>query len=715
MARNIYISIKVKDNFSHTVNTMRSTTQAFNKDLSDLRSELNKLGQKKTTLKVDTGQVKTALADTQKRFSETGKAADKLQQEMNGIDFENLYNKLSAASKKTKELEKDQQSLDETLSKSGNRAGSKSSSGMKDLVSGFAEIGAADLVKDVVGGMATSWISRAYGSNAGTVASSVLSTSITGASIGSIFGPGGTVVGAIGGALVGYLQGKSAIFENKDEYFKGYYQELYTNSLETQNQALTSGSGIASTRETDRISFSTFLGGDDKANDFQEALTDFALDTTFNYEELASVSKALLAYGYKQEELFPLLEKVGDTGSALGMSSEDMKEVAVALGRMKSAEEITLESLSPLLERNIDVWKYLAEDGMTEEQVKQKVIDGEISGEEVIQKISQHMGDNYGGSMEKQNQTYSGLSSTLEDANARLDSSMGEGYNSARESGLQEQIDWLSGDSGEEMQNAYNKIGQWKAYLENSKEQYQRDALNSVMTGTISDSYENSSQKVDLERLAEEYTKANDDYIKMSRLGDMESAKKANADMGRILAEAEAIAKNEYNASDGAQLALESNRTLAENIKNDTVAQDTYWDAGYTMSQKFTLGYESGMAARKKDQKEENGFILNVLTTIFGDAGESLYYDFKDTWGTPSGNGHAAGLSYVPYDNYPALLHQGERVLTASENRNHGSGMQVNITGNNFTVRNEDDIKKIGEEVTRQVARQFSQAFQLAI
>lgn len=31
--------------------------------------------------------------------------------------------------------------------------------------------------------------------------------------------------------------------------------------------------------------------------------------------------------------------------------------------------------------------------------------------------------------------------------------------------------------------------------------------------------------------------------------------------------------------------------------------------------------------------------------------------------------GHWGGLPYVPYDNYPALLHQGERVLTARENR----------------------------------------------
>ena len=32
-----------------------------------------------------------------------------------------------------------------------------------------------------------------------------------------------------------------------------------------------------------------------------------------------------------------------------------------------------------------------------------------------------------------------------------------------------------------------------------------------------------------------------------------------------------------------------------------------------------------------------------------------------------SGFSHASGLAYVPYDNYPALLHRGETVLNAGD------------------------------------------------
>lgn len=48
------------------------------------------------------------------------------------------------------------------------------------------------------------------------------------------------------------------------------------------------------------------------------------------------------------------------------------------------------------------------------------------------------------------------------------------------------------------------------------------------------------------------------------------------------------------------------------------------------------------------------------------------------------GSGHAGGLNYVPYDNYPAILHRGERVLTAAEAASgaFGSGGNRNVTMN---------------------------------
>jgi tape measure domain-containing protein len=512
---------------------------------------------------------------------------------------------------------------------------------------------------------------------------------------------------------LGYVQGQSTIFEQKDDAFKSYYQELYDDVLSTQNKALTSGSSTASNRERNMISFSTLLGGDKNAGTYLGDVTKFAAATPFEYDDLTNISKTLLAYKYKQDEIIPLLTKVGDTGSALDMSTEDMTWVATALGRMKSTGKTTLEYLNPLLERGIPVWDYLAKaSGKTNKEVQEMVSKGLLPGEKAAEAIADYMGHDFAGNMGKQAQTYSGLISTLEDANNELNNAMGEGYNSTRKSGLKDQIDWLSGESGEEMQDAYNKIGQWKASLENLQEQYRRDALNSVMSGTVSTEFSPETQDK-LATMYEEYTKYAAD-----------GSEKAGAQMGALLAEAQAIAQNEYNASEGAQLALESNKTLAENIKNDTAGQEAYWDAGYTMGQQFTLGLKSAMTLDNviAPTTKETGFDLSMpkspddwLTKLGKEivtVGE-LPVKAMD-WLTNLGSSHAYGLNYVPYDNYPALLHEGERVLTASENRSRGANTPVTITGNNFVVRSEDDIKSIGAEVARQVAQQISQAYQLA-
>ena len=70
--------------------------------------------------------------------------------------------------------------------------------------------------------------------------------------------------------------------------------------------------------------------------------------------------------------------------------------------------------------------------------------------------------------------------------------------------------------------------------------------------------------------------------------------------------------------------------------------------------------------------------VSNFLGGILSDVMSMVGLGGDDS----SGNKHAAGIGYVPYDNYPAILHKGERVMTASDNdqlRRGGSGVVINI------------------------------------
>lgn len=63
------------------------------------------------------------------------------------------------------------------------------------------------------------------------------------------------------------------------------------------------------------------------------------------------------------------------------------------------------------------------------------------------------------------------------------------------------------------------------------------------------------------------------------------------------------------------------------------------------------------------------GTLYNVASGIASKI--TSLFSIKASVNTSSLPGHADGLAYVPYDNYVARLHKGERVLTAKENKEY--------------------------------------------
>lgn len=662
MARDISIAISAKDNFTDSIKKMQNMQTTFRKDLGQLNTELNKMNKNKVELKVDMSKAKNELKDAEKSFKKLGDEANRNKLIMAQTKYDNVKRNFDLVSQGAKQAERDIRNLTDTMTKSEGKGGSfgSSSTSSKGTLGTLAQAGLFNMVGQSVSGALRTGTTSLLGSSDGQALGSIVSGAMSGAAIGSIIPGIGTAVGAAVGTIAGGINAMTQKFSEKDETFKSVVQSNYELAKSIQDNSLKNGSSIAGSREQTKISFSTLLGGDDVADSFLDELTNFAAKTPYQFDQLTTMSKTLLAYGYKMEEIVPLLTKVGDGGSALGLSADEINTVATMMGRMKNTGKTTLEYLNPIMERGIPVIDFLAEGlGVAKENVLSMVSDGLIPGAQAAEIIANAMGETYSGNMEKQAQTYEGLISTLTDVQNKMDQAMGEAYNEKRKEGLNAQIDFLSGENADKMKEAYSMIGEWQAELENGYEKAIRDSMKNMM----------ESQ----------------DYIDAQAEGD-------KVKMGQLLAEAQVKGENDYKASEGYQLQLASDLELIGMIRNDTALNSEYYNTGYQMGQEFS----KGLAAAKNTTISASDFTPNTPTT------------YKKSGSVGIGNstlGYAYGLNYVPYDNFPALLHQGEKVVTASEARSNSGSPSVTVTGNNFTIREEADINKVASAIVSQLIK----------
>lgn len=640
------IVIKATDRYSDVLKTLSKTTKAFSDDVDSLEEGLYALNKNKYTLKLDAKKAQQALKEAEKQFDLTHSAADGLKMELAQANYDNVVRNLNAVTKEARNTEK---AISKLENRSGGGGGGGAANFGKSVVQALAISGITDSAKQLLSQGATTLAGSAFGNEGGMLFSNALSMATSGASAGfMVAGPAGALVGAGIGGLVGLGSGALQSYESQDSSFKSYVQDAVQEQLDAQSESLTSGSSIAAGRETDKISFATLFGSKETADSYLSNLVGMANSTPFLYDDLTSMSKTLATYGYDADSILPVLQTIGDAGAALGQSTSDMTAVATAIGRMKSSNKTTLEYLNILNDRGIGAVGMLSDAyGVDQGTMYSMISKGEVAGQDAVRIILDALSDSFAGAMEAQSKTFSGITSTIEGLQQELDNAMGEGYNQTRMQGLEAQKAWLTGDSGQEMQEAYTAIGAWKASLENAKEQYIRDAMNDAMG-------------------SEEYKTAEAE-------GDA-------AEMGRILMKAKIDGMNEYNANEGKDEELAQELSLIESVRDDTALNNSYWDAGYTLGQEFS----KGRAAATTD-------------SAWADAVNNFNSGYTKH---RSGHQRAMGIDYVPYDNFPALLHEGEKVLTAGEARQEKNGVGgIQIVMNGTVIREEADVQRIAQEM----------------
>lgn len=176
-----------------------------------------------------------------------------------------------------------------------------------------------------------------------------------------------------------------------------------------------------------------------------------------------------------------------------------------------------------------------------------------------------------------------------------------------------------------------------------------------------------------------------------------------------LAAEAEKRLADLMRASTGGQIEAQRRDMLllAQAFEKGTISVDQFNDAASVrlglkgngpdedpIAKRLSDGIEDGILSGFRSGKSITDVFLDELKAQFGktilspiikpmaEFGSSLISGGLQALGASLFGipGHANGLSYVPYDNYVARLHKGERVLTAAENKAGGAGQTINIT-----------------------------------
>lgn len=700
----VSIALSARDNVSTIFKKVGIASEDAAKRIDNLQDSLDALSSAKVELKTNLDKVSQQVRDARNEFRKLGDSVSEQNYKDKLTELEKLEQQYYAVSKSIRMVESDQTSLAGTRSKLANREASGETGSLLGTVgSALATAGFGDMLSDSLSGAAGAFFGSYYGTTDGAAIESFLGGALSGASMGAaagtmIAGPAGTAIGAAAGAAIGAISGgieaATRKFTEKDEAFKSYVQDSVEGVLEEQAAALASGSTIAGSREQTKMAFAKALGGDEAADAYLEQVRDMAARTNYTYDEITAYTKQLLN-SYAPDDILTVLGDLSDATAGLNLSSSDVSLWVSGLNRMRITDKATMEYLNYFSERGLNVYEALSKAlGVHESAVQGLISGGKVSGTMAADAILSYIGEQYGGLSDRLASSYEGLMGNIEDANANLQAAMGEGYNEARKAGLQEQLDWMDGEMGASMQQAYTQIGAFQASLENTREQMERDALAAVMTGALPEKgFEKQIGR--LKAMAEEYSAAA--QIAAAQPADSEAAQQAQADMGRLLAEAQVMAQNEYNASEGAQILLDSQLALAQQVAADTSADATYYNAGLRLGQQYTKGIAAALSSYRPEITLPSASIGAAVVSGAGSgshlAGATSPY-------------RAIGENRVPRDNTLYLLHEGERVLTARDARAMDQGGTGGVTvnmGGAYYVRQESDIAAIAEAVAARI------------
>lgn len=385
---------------------------------------------------------------------------------------------------------------------------------------------------------------------------------------------------------------------------------------------------------------------------------------------------------------------VGGAASGAAIGTAILPGVGTAIGGAIGALTGAINSLTKHLEKKDEIFR--EEVKSIQAKVKQEQ---EQNHQEGLDAFSILMG------------AYSVKETEVKDLRSEINSGYGEGFTTTRTPGLDYEINKIGGELGKEMKFAQSIDGKYDALLKNKESDIKIKAYENLFDNST---YKKLKQIIEN---PEKYSQTTvEGAIKQAHLLIEETAVEAETNWVTSTENQEDI-QQEIELTKNIQKALSLSEDYINLLMNKEevsslgmlgAKKDKYYNERAEMKETGKSYYELhpeigenyresiyNSPFRKKVEIDLN--IVNA-TKIWGHSPvESIIKDFGVKQDLLNVKGHATGLRRVPFDNMPAILHEGERVLTRIE------------------ADNLDRIKnKPPTNITLQVSANTSNPYQLA-
>ena len=442
----------------------------------------------------------------------------------------------------------------------------------------------------------------------------------------------GAVIGGVVGLLGGIITDSIHKYEEKQDIYRDIVGTTADNILTGIQDDVHAGSEIFAARENVKNEMISMIGKDEGERAYN-SISNLTKQTSFDFNSITSAYTSMLQSGYDGMQINGLIYDL----ERFGVSTKEMTSIVASFNQLNGSEIVEEGIIASLANSGIDVYSLLSDNmDIDQESLKAMISSGEMSGREVAEQLMSAFVHADVSDISAKEKTFTDIQAELNKQKEDLNAIAGESYNEARKKSMQNEIGWYDENSSK-MSDMYSIAGEWQAQQDSAQEKYKQVALEAMVNSA---EYKTAIRQEDKETLLSLYSQA------------MASA-----------------TAQYYNSEEYGSLMTAQEIILKETQGELYVIGDVVEDM-YELIDQRTLDMRASEVEDKKieltmEEIEALGF------KYIEDSGEGRIVNWnndpQNNIKLKGDNKLATGISRVPYDGYRAILHEGERVVTASK------------------------------------------------